>query len=190
MQEYMNEAGFARGPDGIYANAATGERMSTELMGLSQGLQQQEMAILADTWQRAGVEIHPRVLQLAQMRDGQVRSTFPGLYTAGNGAEEKSLGNWASSSIGSPANRWVGSNRGGWSNGEYDRLWEAFNATLERSERNRHVVGMMKVLSEDVGVLILFNSIDVTAHAATLRGPHPQAIDDLVSWNVHEWELL
>jgi peptide/nickel transport system substrate-binding protein len=187
-EQFMQEAGFSKGADSTFVSAA-GERFNPQLMGLSTGLQQKELAIMTDTWQRAGIDIQPRVLPLAQMRDGQVRSTFPALYTAGNGAEEKTLGQWSTSGIGSPENRWVGGNRGGWSNPEYDRLWEAFNTTLDRTERNQQVVQMMKVLSDEVGVLILFNSIDVTAHAAALQGPHPMAIDDLVNWNVHEWEF-
>ena len=72
---------------------------------------------------------------------------------------------------------------------EYDRLWDVFNTTLDRAERNRQAIEMMRLATEDVAMLFLFHSANVTAHLGVLRGPELGTPDTLTNWNLHEWEL-
>jgi hypothetical protein len=64
-----------------------------------------------------------------------------------------------------------------------------FQTTLDRGERNRIAIQLMRVATEDVAMLFLFHSPNVTAHWAALRGPEIGTPDTLVNWNIHEWEL-
>lgn len=103
---------------------------------------------------------------------------------------------WTTFEAGSAANRWVGENRGGWSNSEYDRLWEAFATTMDRAERTRQLAGLMQLLSEQVPVYMLYFSVQIIAHVAALRGPEAGlpgtgalSLDTLPHWNIHDWEL-
>jgi peptide/nickel transport system substrate-binding protein len=109
--------------------------------------------------------------------------------TQGGGATEDRLDFLSSAAIPTQANRFQGNNRGGWSNPEYDRLWEAFNATLDRAERNRQVIQMLKLVSEEVPAIPIYFNFAPTAHLSTLTGPQQGARvpDPLVSWNIHEW---
>ena len=98
--------------------------------------------------------------------------------------------------VGTPANRWVTENRGGWSHREYDRLWDAVQTTLDPSERIRQVVQMMRLLSEELPTFMLYFSVQVQSHATTLRGPEAGISaagvlvpESLPYWNIHEWEL-
>lgn len=188
VEELMNEAGFARGANGMFVGAS-GESFAPDFLGATGGQQAKELAILTETWQRAGIDVQPRVLPAAQHRDGQTRSTFPSLYGASQSGEEKNFNTWTSASIGTPANRWQGSNRGGWASPEYDRLYDAFSSSLDRAERNQLGIAMMRLLSEELPVLFLFHTIDVTAHSSALVGPPPDGIDAYIHSNVHEWEL-
>ena len=77
-----------------------------------------------------------------------------------------------------PENRWTGNNRGGWVSADFDRAWDAFNTTLDPSERVRHIVEMERVLSEDVGTLPHYYSPTITAHVAALQGPRPREIPE------------
>ena len=144
---------------------------------------------MADGWQRDGFDVQPKVLPAAQHPDGQTRATFPGLYGASQSGEEKNFGTWSTAGIPTPANRWQGSNRGAWSSPAYDGLNERFNTELDRSERNRIAIQMMQLMSQDVAVLILYHTIDITAHASSVRGLDPHGIDAYTHWNVHEWEM-
>ncbi len=188
VEQSLNDAGFVRGPNGMFIGA-NGESFAPDLLGATGGQQAKELAILTETWQRAGIDVQPRVLPAAQHRDGQTRSTFPSLYGASQSGEEKNFNTWTSASIGTAANRWQGSNRGGWASPEYDRLYEAFNSSLDRAERNQLGIAMMRLMSEELPVLFLFHTIDVTAHSTALVGPPPDGIDAYIHSNVHEWEL-
>ena len=116
-------------------------------------------------------------------------ATFPSLATTSRPAGEDQLLNLITASIPTAETRWSGTNRGGWSNPEYDRLAEAFAATLDRTERNQHVITMMRLFSEDLPGLFLYYNEQVVAHAAALHGPLPIAPTSTLTWNAHEWTL-
>ncbi len=188
-EQLMTEAGFTRDSSGLFASA-TGERFSPEFIVEAGTVFERQLALMTETWARAGIEVQPGILPTPAMRDNEARATFVGLYSPSTGAGERSLQLHASSAIGSPANRWIGINRGAWSNPEYDRLYELFNTTLDRRERDRLVVEMVKVHSEQVPVFYTYFNIGVLAHLANLKGPAAGNVDRLNYWNVHEWEFM
>jgi peptide/nickel transport system substrate-binding protein len=191
VEQLMNEIGYAKGADGTFASG--GDRFALPFLQEAGNQTEREMAILIDTWRRLGIETRPTVMASTQLRDYEIRATFPGVYsTAMGGALEggtRNLINHISSSIGTPANRWQGQNYSGWSNGEYDRLYDAFTSTLDPAERQRQAVQMAKLVSDDAAFIMLFFNFNVSAHSAAVRGPDPKAFDTLVNWNIHEWEM-
>ena len=88
-----------------------------------------------------------------------------------------------------PANRWSGSNRGGWQDPRFDSLYDELNTTLDRAARNQAIVQAAKLVSEEVPLYPLYYNYDVLAHAATLRGPQPYAPGGEATWGVETWEL-
>ena len=97
---------------------------------------------------------------------------------------------FASEEIGAAANRWKGDNRSAWVNPDYDRLWDAYNKTLDRSEQVRQIVQMQALVSENVPGIPVWSNPAVEAFVANLRGPGPdQSPETLDAWNVQEWEL-
>ena len=127
-------------------------------------------------------------IPLTQAQDAQFRSTFPALYTSGGSFGEKGLADFTTSAISGPENRWRGTNRTGWSNAEYDRLFELSTTALDRSERNQHFVQMARIFTEEVVGISLHHSLNVIARAAALRGPESFAPETVVTWNIYEWE--
>ena len=188
-ERLLGEAGIARGADGAYLSPASGERFGFEHWVIAGSQNEKQSAVMAETWRRAGLEVKEHAVPAAQSTDGQVRATFPALSSVATGGGEANLNFLTTTAIPSPANRWTGNNRGGWVSPEYDRLWEAFNTTLDRVERNRQVIEMMRLATEDVAQLFLFHSANVTAHLSSLRGPELGTPDTLTNWNIHEWEL-
>lgn len=186
-EQYMTDAGFRRAGDGVYAD--TSERMSFTLISGGGTQNEKERAVLADGWRRAGFEVAESILPPSLSPDPEYRATWPSVHTSAAPLGEAAISRWTSAQIGTPANRWRGSNAAGWSNSEYDRLYDAFNSTLDRADRDRQVVQMMRVLTEDVGALFFFHNPSVIAHTATLSGPQVGAPDHLIGWNVHEWQL-
>jgi peptide/nickel transport system substrate-binding protein len=187
-EQLMSEAGWRKGTDGTYVSATDG-RFSMEIKtNATQDLATQ-LSIVADGLRQAGFDVREATVPVAQARDGQVRGTFPSLYLGGGGIDETgTLPNFVSWTIPGPENRWVGLNRGGWSNQQYDRLLEAYSITLDRAERTRQIAQMARIFTEEVAAIPFFFYPSLVAHIAALKGPGPFVPPGLVVWNVHEWE--
>ncbi len=184
----MAEAGYSKGGDGIYASG--GERFSPVFWEESGSQNDKELGIFVVVWRQAGFDMQTFVLNAAQFRDGQLRATFPAMYTTqGGAATEDRLDTFASSTIPRQTNRFQGNNRGSYTNAEYDRLWDSFTKTLDRAERNRQVTDMMRILSEDVPAIPIYFNMAPWAHLASVKGPEMGARvpDPNVAWNIHEW---
>ena len=182
------EAGFTRGSDGFLTNAGA-DRFRFELWTIAGVQNEVELPILMDTFRRLGLDVTPHILGAAQLADRRVRSSFPALSQTSGGGGESGLVGLRSAPPG-PENQGLGGGgRGGWANAEFDRFVDAFNTSLDRSERTEHIVQMARIFSEQLPKVPLFFSIRVTAHVATLSGPllstTPEAGSE--SWNVHEW---
>ena len=188
-EQLMADAGFPKGRDGVFLNAA-GERLGVPYLIVGGAEYEQFGAIMTDTWRRAGFDIQPSILPAIQMRDVQARATFPGLIVTPMGVGERILKYFSTPQIGTPANRWGGNNRGGWSSPEYDRLVEAYDSTLERGQRTQQVIQMMALISDVLPAFQVYYRFDVVAHLGELRGPAPMTPDSRMTWNIYEWELL
>jgi peptide/nickel transport system substrate-binding protein len=186
-EQLMAEAGWTRGADGVYAHPSEG-RFAMEIKENATADLATELSILAGGLRQGGFEVRETLVPLSQANDGELRGAFPSIYVAGGGVGERGvLPNYLSSTIPGPTNRWVGRNRGGWSNAEYDRLFEAFSTTLDRAERNRQVAQMARIFSEDVAAISLYFNPIVVGYVAALRGPVPYAPESVSTWNIHEW---
>jgi ABC-type transport system substrate-binding protein len=185
----MGEAGLTKDRDGFYASPS-GERFSPLFWEESGPQNEKELNVFIDTWRRNGFDMQSFVLNVVQFGDAQFRASYPAMYTTqGGGSTEDRLSFLATSTTPSAANRWQGNNRGAWANAEYDRLWDAFNRTLDRAERNQQVIGMLKIISEQVPAIPYYFNFAPTAHLATLKGPEMGARvpDPRLYWNIYEW---
>ncbi len=188
----LGEVGYTRGSDGVFVSSS-GERFAPGLVAETVGQFQREANILAATWRAAGLDVAITGLPSTQLRDGPARATFPAILSASASPAVKggtnNLGNFSTPAIRSEANAWRGSNFGGYSNPEFDRLWDAFNSTLDPAERERQAIAMARIISVDLPLVDLYWNPNITAHTASLQGLDPEGIDQLVNWNVHEWML-
>jgi peptide/nickel transport system substrate-binding protein len=180
----MLEAGFTKGAGGPFVNPS-GEVFAFEHLSIAGTQNEKQGAVMADSWRRAGFDVKETLLTSAQTGDGQARSTFPALSSVAAG----SVGSWASASISGPDRRWQGGNRGGWSNADYDRLYDAYQSSLDLTERNQLEMDMMKLVTENVATLFLFHNPDIYSFRSELSGPALVAPDAHIMWNVHQWEL-
>ena len=76
-----------------------------------------------------------------------------------------------------PETRWNGQNRGGWSNLEFDRLEDAFLATLDPDERVDLLGREIALLSDQLTAIPLYFNPGVLAYPSTLRGVSLKAGD-------------
>lgn len=191
-EQLMGEAGFTRDAGGLFADA-TGRRYKLDHIVSSGPENERGQAILADSWRRVGFDVVPAVLSQAEARDPSSRHTFKGLASRGGGPNES---HFTTAEIGSAANRWSGDNRGGWTHPEYERLFAAFNSTLDAPERQRLSVQMMALVSEQLMAYPLYFTIMVRTWVAPLQGPDLGTsgfglvtAGTTTHWNIHEWEF-
>src|SRR6266545_1482492 len=146
-EEYMAEAGLTKDRDGFYADVA-GVRF------------------------RPDFQVLTNVLPQAQVQDNEARAKYSGLATPGSalGLERDQAMRFHTSQIGTPANRWRGANQG-WVSPDYDRLFDTYDVTLDRSDQIAQITEMMKLLSEQVPVFPVYYNIYVIAVANGIRGP-------------------
>src|SRR5207248_1908269 len=166
-EQLMAEAGYARDAGLFYADSS-GKRFRLDFIVSSGPENERVQAILTDSWRRAGFDTYQAVLSQADARDFSTRHTFPGLAQRGGAPTES---HFTAAEIGSPANRWAGENRGGWTFPEYERLFTTFNSTLDGTERRRYSVQMLTLLSELVPAFPLYFRIDVRTWVSSLVGP-------------------
>ncbi len=190
-EQLMNEAGYSKDRDEFFANAS-GERYWLDFQTVAGSEFERTQLIMVDSWQRVGFELRPTVLPVAQITPGEPRHVFPGIATKGGALSER---HFTSAEVGSPSNRWTGENRAGWSNAEYDQLWDTLSTTLEGSERTRLFVQMQRLISEQIPVMYTHFAITPEAHVSSLRGPTAPntgtgtfTATTLNNWNIHQWE--
>lgn len=186
-QQLMSDAGYTLGGDNVYRGSAGPLNFSVMTTASSQN--QQEMAVVAAGWRRAGFAFQESVLPAAQAQDNEARSTFPSLYIFSTGNGEATLAGYVTARIPSPENRWNGQNRGGWSNKEFDDLASRFNSSLDRRERDQLVVRMAQIFNAELPAASMSFVPTVVAHSAALRGPQPYVSGGSFSANIVEWEL-
>lgn len=188
-QRLLEEAGFRRGPDGVYASPA-GERLEVEIWTTGGPVFGRENRIFADSVRQAGIDTSPQELGPARLADAQYRALISGLFTGGAGDLDRRLAQHSIQDIARPETRWQGNNRGAWANEEYERLWQAYNATLGRENRVQQIAQMEQLLNEDVGTIPHYFSVVVTAHGSNLKGPVARMTPDapVAIYQIWTWE--
>ncbi len=187
-QAQLESAGFTRRGDGFYVGPE-GEPFEPEVYTTAATAQEAENAIIVNTFRGAGIAASSHIIPARLQQDGETRSTFTSMQSGGGGAGERGFAEYVTSSISGPDNRWTGNNRGGWSNPEYDRVWQAYSTALERTERIQRIVDIAKIMSEEIPVIPHYYQIQITPHVAALRGPMARVVPDAAPevFNIHEW---
>jgi peptide/nickel transport system substrate-binding protein len=188
-ERLLQEAGMARGGDGLYATAS--EVFRPELRASASDQNAREQAIIADQWRRAGIDVQSRLLSEIEQNDRELRSTYPAFATADTvGLEERVVYNKLySPNIAAPSNRWSGSNRGGYQNPQFDQLYDQLVTNLDRSARVQAIIQAAKLVSDEVPLYPLYYNYDVRAHSVSIRGPEAYAPGGEATWGVERWEV-
>ncbi|HEY3115384.1 MAG TPA: ABC transporter substrate-binding protein [Chloroflexota bacterium] len=193
--QLMSEAGFTRDSQGFYVDSQ-GERFFVDFAVQAASEIERMQTLLSDIWRRAGFEVHTVVVGPQQYTQLETRHTLPGLGYAFFPTQGEQA--FLSSQVGTAANRWAGNNRGAWTNPEYDRIYTAWNSTLDPAERGRDVAQLMALISENMPGYPLYFSQSVAAWRSGLRGVTTAtdssgfgqtARSTIAFWNIYEWSV-
>jgi ABC-type transport system substrate-binding protein len=185
----LEEAGLTAGPDGTRL-APDGRRFTPDYQ-VREGVQiVRGQLIQVDDWKKVGLNISPSVLPDVTVPAVE-RHTWPNIQSQTSHPDEYDA--WATSQIGSAANRWSGSNRAGYSNPDFDRLFDSFKKTIDDADRGRISVQILKLLSEDIPGFPVYTSVAVLAHTAKLHDVEFELVSSnslpSFGWNMHEWTM-
>ncbi len=117
--ELMRQAGFTKGTDGFYANADG--RFTFDVWGIAEGQEGRETTVVADLLKRAGLDAQLQLFPSARMQnDDQLKSTYPA-WRNNYGVQPNRLLGY---NVSTAANKWGGTNKFGWANPEFDRIFD------------------------------------------------------------------
>jgi len=186
--QLMTDIGYTKGSDGVYTSPTEG-RFRVETRGVSSGDEERDTTIVDDFLRAGGYDSFINLLPSSTRAvDDKAKGTFPGL-TLNNNTLQRGLGltKWLTSNIGSDADNWVGGNRMGWSNAEFDRLSNEWATTLDHGQAVQKLAQMMKVLNDELPSLPLYYNYRIVAHTAALQGPQHYTPEATHYGNIHTW---
>jgi peptide/nickel transport system substrate-binding protein len=183
-EQYLAEAGYAKGGDGFYMHPTDG-RLMISLQYQAGPQFEKEAAIIGDNLKQIGVEYTSHAQTDAMRNQVEYQVAYPSLRSLGGGTIDSMYG---SRRVPTAENRFSGSNRGSWINAEYDRLLDAFTVTLDRSQRSQQLIDMAKVVSENLPAFSLYYNMAALARPPELHGV-PLGSNIGASWNVYQWEF-
>ncbi len=188
-EQLLGELGYTKGADGIFTHPVDG-RLRLEVRGVSGGQEEHDTTIVSGQLKDNGFDTTMLLLpSSARQVDDKTKGTFPGLTLNNNTLSRRDFGldKFISSRIGGPHDNWVGGNRMGWSNPEFDRLFDAWTTSLDPNQRLDNFTKMMRLLSDELPATPLYYNFQVVAHTPSLRGPMRISPETTLYGNVHEW---
>jgi peptide/nickel transport system substrate-binding protein len=184
----MLEAGYRRGAGGFYESPAEGH-LQFQVKSTVSAQNSSERTIMATEWKPSGFDVEDASLTQAESQNGENLATFRGMYVGAAPAGVQGIGLFTSAIIPSPDNRWVGGNRGGFSNPDYDRFAGAVQSTLEPKDRVQVIISAARVITEQVGAISLYFVPWPVVFPAAVKGMNLRAADADQTWNIYMWEL-
>jgi len=186
-EQLMAEAGYRKDGDGFYTSPAEG-RFSMEVM-VSQGPRNDtEVEIVNDGFRKAAFDSRLRIVPRAQQTEPFVFANFATIMIGSwNDAATPPLKRMRSSEIATQETRGRGNNYSGWNSPEADRLVQAYEGALERTERNQRAIDLLKLVNDEVPMLGLYNNLAFLAYTSGLKGPMVTLTSLAQTFNLHEW---
>jgi peptide/nickel transport system substrate-binding protein len=185
--QLLSEAGWTKGADGLLRDSS-GQLFDIEVFSTIAAAK--GGTIVADYWKQAGVDTRLFTLTQAQTDDFKLRASFPGVDVSSRGQGEDALyASYASSEIAGDANQWRGRNVVGWSDPDYDGLFQRFDRSLVPSERAELIVQMERLMTVTVTNGKLYYAARPTAVRSTVQGPKGFNTRSTNVHNIHEWTI-
>lgn len=193
-QQLMADSGWTRPPGGVY-RSSTGQPFTMDIAFSDQPVNATEAEAVAGQWKAVGLpdvtftpipDLAPTAVR------NEMRHTFTGTQAIQARDDIRAM-NYIRSEIGTADNRYIGGNRGGYSNPEFDRLYDRAIVTLDEPQRLGLMADFLKLLADDVAMIHLFYDPGQASGAVRtgIRGPGPAGSSKqlITTWNIDEWDM-
>ena len=183
----LQEAGWTPGSDGILRHAADGHRYHNTITGPPDFAR--EISAFAGYWRQIGIEVEEQPLPPAQVRDPQIRATYPS-WGATAGSYNMIQGAPATAET-----RWAGG-RSGFDDPRFEGMIKAFENTIVESERFQLTRAIGEQMARDVLIIPLFYTVEaigvrkgVRAFQTDHEGGFSATSVGTYARNAHLWDL-
>jgi ABC-type transport system substrate-binding protein len=182
----LADAGWRRAqPESLLTNAA-GQAFQLEISATAGPAGEHETAFIANNWKSVGVDSSAYLVPRALAGNPESDATFPGGRTSNRPIVPENFA-WGSAQIPTAQNRWLGSNRGSFSDAAVDRWNDAVLTAVSPRAWLDANVALHKRMSEVLGTLPLFYPADVIVARHPIKGPVGHFTYPCYSWNIFEW---
>jgi peptide/nickel transport system substrate-binding protein len=190
-QELLIEAGWQRGADGQFRNAA-GQPISLHYQATTGGQWEMAQTIAAASWKAIGIpEVETFVVPQAQRSDRELTNNFRAIRGTPVRLETLTyMQQYQVSQCPTAANRWVGVNGGCYREPELDRVSNALLATVNPSEQQRLWREWGQLFTRDLPALPLFFHVQGTIFRdgfSGFRGESPSG--GQWAWSYADWDI-
>jgi len=188
-ERLMAEAGWAR-TGSSYRNGAGEEFPRFDVAGNQGSDNVRRQAAVADLWTSAGIPSDPKPFTaLRGLELAEETHSYPAIVFRNWILGFLALNRVAAAEIGTPENRWMGNNYGGWLNPAYQDLLGRFNRTLEAPARLEQATQLVKILAEEVPVIPLWFSGNPAIVRPGVAGPGEISPEvPATMWNIYAWD--
>lgn len=188
-ERLLDEAGWRKGDDGIRVGVGAG-RLAISIWARTGPDDETGAAVFADNWKRVGADTSINFVAEALTLDNEYRSSFPATNYASSRLGYTELA-WTADNMPNPARRYAGKNRGGYSNPEADALAARVLVTVEPREREQVLVDLMRIWTDEVGILPIHYRSETLAAAKGVGGFRSEVwpAQGTMTWNIHEWTV-
>lgn len=186
----LEEVGWRRGASGTLEKG--GDRFNVIIRYRDN---EKEANILRDAWKSLGIDAELEFLPDNLLRDAQARASYTGFDISNNPVGGLSaVRRFISEAIPTQANRFAGTNRGGYSSPAWDEIGARMRVTLEDDERLNQERDLVRIFTTELPALPLFYEIQTIPVTAGLVGLQPvrgtaHTGNIMHTYNVHEWDI-
>lgn len=194
-QRLMADAGWTKGADGMFHPTAGGPPLSMSVAVRGTGSfganNLREVQGVVSLYRSAGIDATVTSTGGGGVLQREAESTNRGMFGLPLRESHSSFLIYRSDQIGT-APQWNGGNFAGYSNPEYDRLYNASLLAFDLGERNKLLAGALKLLAEDAVAVNMFYDMgqQTVVFRKGIRGPIPSSpLQNAAAWNIHTWEM-
>jgi peptide/nickel transport system substrate-binding protein len=191
VTQLMSAAGWARGPDGIWAK--NGQEAAIQIKSAA-GTQRQLLvqSLLQAQWSRAGfsVSVENEPVGVLVGQDLPIGNYQVAVYDESPASPDPGqCVLWCSADVPAPSNHYTGQNWSRISDRSLDASWGAADAELDPSKRAQDVKAGETALANLVPVIPIDNLPDVLVWRTRLAGPIGDNGSSGPFWNMEQWYL-
>ncbi len=190
--QLIEELGYRRGADSLYADAA-GQKLSVTVWTTTRAEMNPKVTIAVnDAWRQIGVDAEPVMIPAQRINDREYRAQYPAfeMIRGSNSVTSRDMKRLHSASTPLPENRFqITGNNPRYRNAELDSLIDRYVAAVPQRERTEALGQIVRHLSEHLPWMGLFYDVEPTIIAGRLDHATGKGPIGSQAWNAYEWEL-